>query len=281
LAVNKLTGIAQISGNYDAFLMDAWGVLHDGKTLYPGALSCLEKLHQANKRVILMSNSSRRASILAKEMLPFNIPEGCLEAIETSGELCWQKMRQSAFGKTCYFVGPEYSKSLFEDTEIGQTTEIEKADFLLVAGMNNKADHPSQYEGLLGKARERDLQLVCANSDIQVIHSGERRHCGGAIVARYEKLGGKVHHFGKPHNPIYKASLARLSGVKPSRILAVGDSFDSDIPGAINAGIDCLFVIGGIHEEELGGAPVSENQLDDFYDMHGLRPTAAIDSLVW
>jgi ribonucleotide monophosphatase NagD (HAD superfamily) len=38
------------------------------------------------------------------------------------------------------------------------------------------------------------------------------------------------------------------------RVLAVGDSFRTDIKGARGAGLDCAFIPGGIHANELGVA---------------------------
>ena len=61
----------------------------------------------------------------------------------------------------------------------------------------------------------------------------------------------------------------------------VGDSFDTDIPGALDAGIDALFIAGGIHAEALGGAPFTAEGLESFYTRRQRYPTAALDALRW
>ena len=47
--MNKIDGISEIAKNYDAFILDIWGVIHDGQKLYPGVEECLWKLRENNK----------------------------------------------------------------------------------------------------------------------------------------------------------------------------------------------------------------------------------------
>lgn len=51
---------------------------------------------------------------------------------------------------------------------------------------------------------------------------------------------------GKPHTPLYDLSVSIL-GTSIERTLAIGDRLDTDIVGASAAGIDSLFVFGGVH----------------------------------
>ena len=51
--VNSSTGFAEIAGEYDGFILDLWGVIHDGVNPIPGAPECLLRLHagrQARRR---------------------------------------------------------------------------------------------------------------------------------------------------------------------------------------------------------------------------------------
>lgn len=63
-------------------------------------------------------------------------------------------------------------------------------------------------------------------------------------------MGGKVTVFGKPHVQHFEACLRDL-GLPKSRVAHVGDSLHHDVVGANVAGIDCIFVMGGIHHDEL------------------------------
>ena len=87
---------------------------------------------------------------------------------------------------------------------------------------------------------------------------------------------------GKPAPVIYAAALEMLQ-LPPTDVVAVGDSLAHDIAGAAAAGIDSVFVAGGIHAAEClpGGGGVDARALAALCEQHGprgapLRPTYAI-----
>ena len=45
----RITGLAGIAGRYDAFLLDQYGVLHDGEHLYPHVVDSVAQLAAAGK----------------------------------------------------------------------------------------------------------------------------------------------------------------------------------------------------------------------------------------
>jgi hypothetical protein len=57
-----LSGLSRLAGAYDAFIVDLWGVLHDGVTAFPEAVACLEQLKARGKRILILSNAPRRAA---------------------------------------------------------------------------------------------------------------------------------------------------------------------------------------------------------------------------
>jgi HAD superfamily hydrolase (TIGR01450 family) len=129
--------------------------------------------------------------------------------------------------------------------------------------------------------------MICANPDI-VIHRGDDLiYCAGALARRYEELGGSVVYAGKPYGPIYDRALARAERargrpIEKPRVLAIGDGMKTDIVGAKRAGLDALFVTGGVHrslhKERLESAadPV---ELQRLYDENQAWPLAAIPVL--
>ena len=56
-----IDGAAAIADGYDGFILDLWGVMHDGVQAYPGARDCLAALHRLGKRIVVLSNAPRRA----------------------------------------------------------------------------------------------------------------------------------------------------------------------------------------------------------------------------
>ena len=49
-----------LCGAYDTILLDQFGVVHDGKVPYDGAPELVRRLQRAGKRVVVLSNSSKR-----------------------------------------------------------------------------------------------------------------------------------------------------------------------------------------------------------------------------
>ena len=84
--------------------------------------------------------------------------------------------------------------------------------------------------------------MVCANPDKEVIIGGIQRIAVGSLASRYRNLGGDVLLFGKPAPPIYDACFAACPGLAPDRVLAVGDSLETDIAGANGYGIASVLV---------------------------------------
>ncbi|TFZ33930.1 TIGR01459 family HAD-type hydrolase, partial [Pseudomonas syringae] len=61
-SIREIPGLSAIAGAFDAFLVDQYGVLRDGRGPYPGAAETLVRLKQAGKRVIVLSNSGKRST---------------------------------------------------------------------------------------------------------------------------------------------------------------------------------------------------------------------------
>ena len=86
---NTINGLAPILDKYDTFIIDQWGVVHDGKTPYHGALECLEYLKSKNKNLIMLSNSSKRRASSVKGLHKVGIDPKLWSEIITSGEVGW------------------------------------------------------------------------------------------------------------------------------------------------------------------------------------------------
>jgi len=135
--------------------------------------------------------------------------------------------------------------------------------------------------------RARALFMVCANPDIVVERGDELVYCAGALADAYAALGGEVLYCGKPYAPIYEAALgkaAALRGGAPPRrrVLAIGDSVRTDVKGAAAFGVDCLFVISGLHAEQAGGREAPDlSSLNAMFAAAGVAPKAVTRRLAW
>ncbi len=254
-------GLGDILLAYDGLILDLWGVVHDGNVPYPGVVDALERLNQAGKPVVLLSNAPRRIAPTAARLGEIGIDASLYRAIHSSGEEVFRHLERRdepfyrALGRRCYFIGPERDLSLIGGLDIERVEAVEEAQFILNTGPWGWDETTEKYEPVLQAARARDLPMVCANPDLVVIHRGRRVICAGALAQRYEALGGRVRWHGKPYPSVYEACLALLGIDRRERILAIGDSLRTDIAGARAAGIDSVWIVGGIHAEELGMTP--------------------------
>jgi len=67
-----------------------------------------------------------------------------------------------------------------------------------------------------------------------------------------------------------------------ARVLAIGDSVRTDLKGASDLGVDCLFVTAGIHAEELGDRHDPDlATLNKIFADAGLAPKAVTRRLMW
>jgi HAD superfamily hydrolase (TIGR01459 family) len=290
MSFRLLGGVGEIVARYDALILDLWGVVHDGNQPYPGVLDALERLRAAGKPVLLLSNAPRRADAIAERLTEIGIPAALYRGIYSSGEEVWQRMKRrdtpfyAALGPRCYFIGPTRDLRITEGLDLVLVEAPEDADFLLNTGPWDWHETSEQYEPVLQAGRARDLPMVCANADLTVIHRGRRIICAGMLALRYEELGGRVSWHGKPFASVYEASLAMLGISDRRRVLMVGDSLRTDIAGARGAGIDALWIVGGLHAEELGvtpGAPPDAQRIEAALAAAGESPLAVARGFCW
>lgn len=286
-----LTGLRELGDRYDGFILDLWGVIHDGITRYPGAGEALAELKRRGKRTIMLSNAPRRAFSLIELMTDLGIDRDQYGDVITSGEAVFLEMRTrrdpwfAALGRRCLHVGTERDRTLFEGLDLDLVPSVEQAQFLMVTGPDDFDDRVEDFASLLTAAAGRALPMVCANPDLVVIREGRPLVCAGALAAYYEQIGGAVRYRGKPDPAIYDVCLERLGIIDRRRVLAVGDAFHTDVAGAQAAGLDSLFCSGGIHAGEIGtvyGETPDPIKVEAAIAAHGnMRPTAVIGGFIW
>lgn len=249
-----LSGLSDIIDRYDGFILDLWGVLHDGCKAYPDTVGTLEALKSAGKKTVLVSNAPRRNTVVIEKLESMGIGRDLYTGIVTSGEVTWGALR-TRHGARIFFIGQrDKDSSIYEGTGTTLAQTPEAADLLLVSGVRDFSDTPEQYEDILKRSRAKNLPFICANPD-RIVHVGDQLVvCAGTLADRYESMGGAVEWYGKPYPAVYTAAFEVLGGMDKPRVLAVGDSIVTDIAGASGIGIESLLITGGIHRDDLMAA---------------------------
>jgi HAD superfamily hydrolase (TIGR01459 family) len=249
-----LTGLSQIAHRYDAILSDVWGVIHNGVARFPGACEALERFGRERGPVVLISNAARPSQEVALQLDGLKVPRAAWSGFVTSGDVTRPLLAARAPGPV-WAIGPEQAGPLYEGLGLTFAGPKDAAFISCTGPYNDDVDTPDDYIETLTLAAERKLTMICVNPD-RVVQRGDRLiYCGGALAALYAELGGEVVMAGKPFAPIYEASFKqaeRLAGkaLDRRRVLCIGDGIPTDVLGANQHNLDCLFVANGIHAVE-------------------------------
>jgi HAD superfamily hydrolase (TIGR01459 family) len=288
--MHLLDGFAPLADGYDAFILDLWGVVHDGVTPYPGAIEVLTRLSAMRKPVALLSNAPRRSAAAQAAMRGMGIPDDLYSVILTSGEATHMHLRDrddpffAQLGERVFHLGPERDKNVMDGLELTEVDSPSRAEWVLNTGPD---DHRTDqgvddFEDTLEACAALGLKMVCANPDLDVIRGGRRVICAGALGVRYAELGGEVRMVGKPDPAVFHRTLRLLGLREPSRVLMVGDSLRTDIAGAAGVGMPSAWVLGGIHGEALGiGQGIDADRVRAAAAAAGLSPAAIIPAFRW
>src|SRR5580700_7990373 len=275
--------LRDLVGEVDVVLSDIWGVVHNGLVAFPEACEALHAFRKQGGTVILITNAPRPADSVQRQLRKFGVADEIYDAIVTSGDLTRHFVADHP-GRKMFWIGAERHNSVHRGLD-PVLAPLEEADYIVCTGLfDEEIESPEDYRAMMLAARERKLTLICANPDI-VVERGDRLiYCAGAIAELYRELGGEVIFYGKPHRPIYQRAMElaaerRGHAVQPNRVLAIGDSVRTDLAGAHNFGIDCLFVTRGIHAEDFEGI----DQLDpaSVKELFGHPPKALTRELRW
>ena len=248
-------GLSDISDSYMGFLIDQWGVLHDGEALFPGVVDCLKELKERKKTIIILSNSMQRAEDNKAALKKMGLGPSLYSAIITPGEMIYRGLADQErgvfkdLGKSCYVFNRGGDLSVLEDTGIEAVDNIENADFVLMTGSDYPSKTLEDYEPLIRTAIQKRLKAVCAYPDSLTMIGGNILTGPTLLARRYQDSGGIVHYIGKPHPPVFRHCIEYLAGkdIYPSHTVILGDTMAHDVLGAQAAGIDTCLFKSGLH----------------------------------
>jgi HAD superfamily hydrolase (TIGR01459 family) len=282
--VPLINGLSDIADHYDHFILDIYGVLHDGIRPFALTIETLEKLKRAGKQTCLLSNSPRRVENVIQALKSMGITRAHYDHILTSGEATYQalKNRDADLGDACWFIGNAWGSEILEGQNLKILNGPENASFLLNSIPGTEGTARDKLMKQLRTAANKDLPMLCANPDLVVNIGTELYECAGTFAALYEQMGGRVIYFGKPHKPVYETCFEYLGKPEKSRICAVGDSFHTDITGANRFRIDSVINLIGIHWEEVVTAGKADPaKLEALLESQNTQPIYMMAGLSW
>ena len=97
--MKELNHLADIFENYDTFIIDLWGVMHNGVTLNSSAIEAVDKLKKNSKKIVFLSNAPRPSSNVINFLLKMKMDKRYLENVMTSGEAAMHAINQKKIRK--------------------------------------------------------------------------------------------------------------------------------------------------------------------------------------
>jgi len=243
--LKELNHLAEIFEKYDTFVIDLWGVVHNGVALNPNAIEAVDQLKKHSKKIVFLSNAPRPSLKVINFLQKMKMDKRYLENVMTSGEAAMHAINQKKFGNTFYHLGPTRDTSIFEKVKDNKT-DLQSCDFILCTGLFDEHDKDlTYYKNLFEKHINK--KMICTNPDLIVDRGENRELCAGSVAMVFEKMGGEVIYFGKPHAEVYNQSIDNSN----KKILAIGDNLNTDIRGANLLNYDSLLISNGIHKDEI------------------------------
>lgn len=267
-----INGLKDIIDTFDTFILDQWGVLHNGDDAFPEAIEALMFLKSHNKKVVILSNSGKTGTFSYQRLADSGITRDLYIDVLTSGDHMRKNFKSGKFqylGKHALHFTWDNDHSVIDDCELIESTR-DDASFVLCCGVD-RGDVVAYMDDLTF-AHQHNLELVVSNPDlVAMTPEGSLKTCPGAIASAYQKMGGVVHWHGKPQKEIYAMCKDLVGGW--DNAIAVGDSLAHDIAGANSAGIESLLITSGIHAKAIN----DEESIDNLCHGYSVNPSYYVD----
>ena len=197
-----IDAIAPLGKGYAAWLVDIWGVMHNGVRAFPPAVEATRRYREQGGIVILLSNSPRPSKPLQRQLTNLGASKESYDTTVSSGDLTRHELAKHA-GARIFHLGPERDLPIFKDLDLTRV-DAKDAELVVCTGLfNDDTETPEDYEVLLRELAGRKLTMLCANPDHLVERGHSLVYCAGALAQIYEEDGGEVVYAGKPYAPIY------------------------------------------------------------------------------
>lgn len=264
-----IASMLDVADQYDVFIVDMFGVVHDGKTLFPGVKECLAQLQKMHKKVILLSNAPYRMDFMKSHRLRnLGVTDNLYNHAHSSGEETHLQLPDlmKEYGNRIFPICRfDRDEAVYHGTDAQIVDDIGRADLILnTDGCSD--EHPlGEYDHWFKQTISQGVRMICANPDKQVLVGGKKHDCAGMMAGVYEEMGGQVIYFGKPHSHVYDR--CRNFFEAGQKVLVVGDALHTDIAGANAQGWGGLLVKTGLHGH------VADADWEQEFVAHGQRPT--------
>ena len=274
---------SELAERYPVIFFDAFGVLKDASGVLPGTAAVLERLRSQGKDIYIVTNDASRSP----EQLAQSYVHGEYGALVPASKILSSGLLASAFlsetvgeGLVAY-LGTPSSAYFIEQAGLRAlpVTECQVQDApKAVAVLDDEGfDWSTALNRSLALLRELDIPAVVANADLTYpVRGNDVALAAGSLGRLLEAaLGRDVTFFGKPEprmfSYVFEQASAQHPGLRPSDVLMVGDTLETDILGGSRFGLDTALVLSG------NTPPARAEQM---IETSGIRPTHVCPSIL-
>ncbi len=239
--------LSDTAADYDAYILDAFGVLNRGETAIEGAVERMADLREAGKRLIVLTNAASytRVDILAKyHRLGFDFTA---DEVVSSRDVAFANLPKLADGKVWAAISAEGDD--FSDAPDQANTEdlIANPDLFDTAGgflfLSTARWKDTDTATLAQALKANPRPLIVANPDLVAPREDGLTIEPGMIAHDVlAQTGTDAAFYGKPYDNAFETALARLDGIPRHRIAMVGDTLHTDVLGGAAAGIGTILI---------------------------------------
>ncbi|MSP72618.1 MAG: hypothetical protein EXR76_10650 [Myxococcales bacterium] len=278
VATRVVKSLDELISEYDVFVLDAWGVLNLGSEPIGESRAAFAALRRSGKTIRVLSNdgSSDAAGAAARHqargfdvrsdeiIFGLDLLEGCL----TSAGLRPEDV-------TVICPPPLPRAALTSRMRSFDRHEVDRDDTCAAFAFLSNGDFDDEDEQALSRAlvrRPRPL-FVCNPDLVSPEPQGMVIEPGFQAFRAAASAGLRPTFLGKPFPEVYallRSSLGTQRGLDGARILAVGDTPQTDILGARLAGFHTLLVGGGFLRGQDMAARVLECGISPHFMSAGL-----------
>jgi glycerol 3-phosphatase-2 len=262
--------------SYDAVLFDLDGVIYLGPVAVPGAAQGIAELRERGAKIGFVTNNAARPPVaVADHLVELDIPATAADVVTSAQAAAHLLINRFGAGARILAVGGEGVTVALSEVGLVPVHSADEHPVAVIQGYGFDLKWQELNEAAV--AIHRGAHWVATNIDpTRPTERGLVPGNGAAVAAVQLAVQAVPEVAGKPYRPLLDDTVSRLGAQHP---LFVGDRLDTDIAGAINAGLDSMLVLSGSHRaEQLISATPGERPTFVGEDLRALlRPRLALD----
>ena len=242
-----MNATAAVIDSYDAVLFDLDGVIYLGPVAVPGAPEGIAQLHDRGVKIGFVTNNAARPPVaVADHLIELGIPATAADVVTSAEAAAHLLIKRFGAGARILAVGGEGVTVALSEAGLVPVHSADEHPLAVIQGYGFDLRWQELNEAAI--AIHRGAYWVATNIDpTRPTERGLVPGNGAAVAAVKMAVQSEPEVAGKPYRPLLDDTVERLGAQHP---LFVGDRLDTDIAGAVNAGLDSMLVLSGSHRAE-------------------------------